>query len=65
MYGKERETLQTNIKCDLAYTTARTIGAYGGYPSENKLFLVCPDKLEAKIKKGVENAIRDIGQKSL
>lgn len=60
-YSREREILETNIKCDLAYTTARTVGAWGGYSSENKLFLVCPAEKVNIIKEAVEGAIRTIG----
>lgn len=59
-YNREREILENNIKCDLAYTTARTLGALGGYPSKNKLFLVCPQDLNDKIKEGVLDAIRTL-----
>lgn len=61
----ERECIEPNIICDLAYTTARSIGAFGGYSSENKLFLVCPIQKSDIIKVEVENAIRNISKKSL
>lgn len=60
-YCKERELLKTNLKSDIAYATARTLGAYGGYPNDNKLFLVCPPNDNDKIEEGVLDAIRNIG----
>lgn len=60
-YLSERQLLKINQKCDLIYTSARIAGCYGGYPNNNKLFLVCPsDKIE-QIKKDIDNAIRDHG----
>lgn len=53
-YGIERQLLESNIKCDLAYSTARSLGAFGGYASENKLFLVCPEDKNAIILKAIE-----------
>lgn len=65
LFLSERECMESNSVCDLAYAAARSIGAYGGYSSENKLFLVCPIQKSDIIKEAVENAIRNISKKPL
>jgi len=52
--------LEPNKICDIAYSTARTYGAYGGYSANNKLFLVCPDNQKDIIQVKVNDAIRSI-----
>lgn len=60
-YNIERQLLQNNIKCDLAYSAGKIHGAYGGYCGEGKIFLACPPGTGKDIKTKVEHEIRNNG----
>ena len=62
-YAAERNLMELTKMykvIDVAYAMARSAGAWGGYPSENKLFVVCPEDKKDIIKTTVEDAIRNI-----
>lgn len=60
-YNIERQVLQNNIKCDLAYSAGKIHGAFGGYCGEGKIFLACPSGQKNYIKSKVEDEIRNFG----
>lgn len=60
-FGIERCIQETNKKLDLIYSAARIGGAIGGYSSENRLFLVCPNNTKDIIEKGIYDTVRNYG----